>query len=109
MNQAEKIKIYDKNVKVGINDIENREELLISYRSGDIYIPKIEDTEALLMVVEEFADCITEKRPSLTDGESGLRVLKILEAAERSIKADGANVRIQNEGNINYGILSRVA
>jgi predicted dehydrogenase len=45
-------------------------------------------------MVREFAACIHEDRPALTDGEAGLRVLRILEAAERSIKADGANVRI---------------
>jgi predicted dehydrogenase len=45
-------------------------------------------------MVKEFADCISENRPALTDGEAGLRVLQILEASERSIKADGASVRI---------------
>ena len=45
-------------------------------------------------MVKEFKDCIEENRAALTDGEAGLRVLRILDAAERSIKADGANVRI---------------
>ena len=59
-----------------------------------MYAPRTDQTEALKLVVQEFTDCVTENRPALTDGEAGLRVLRILDAAERSIKADGANVRI---------------
>jgi len=44
--------------------------------------------------VKEFAACIDENRPALTDGEAGLRVLRILEATQRSIRAGGANVGI---------------
>ena len=54
-----------------------------------MYSPQIDHTEALNLVVKEFADCITEDRRALTDGEAGLRVLKVLDAAQRSIKADG--------------------
>ena len=94
MDEAEKIKIYDKGIEVKHGEREKKEQLLVSYRSGDMYSPRIELTEALFSMVKEFADCIEEKRPALTDGEAGLRVLRILDAAERSIKADGANVRI---------------
>ena len=66
----------------------------------------IEQTEALFLMVKEFADCIKENRPALTDGEAGLQVLRILEAAERSINADGANVRIEYSGGDINGILS---
>jgi predicted dehydrogenase len=59
-----------------------------------MYAPRTDQTEALKFVVKEFADCVTENRPVPTDGEAGLRVLRILDAAKRSIKADGANVRI---------------
>ena len=94
IDPAEKIKIYDKGIEVKQDEREQKEQLLISYRSGDMYAPQIDETEALSLVVKEFAQCIREGRPSLTDGEAGLRVLRILEAAERSIKADGANVWI---------------
>lgn len=94
LDPAEKIKIYDKGIDVKQDEREQKEQLLISYRSGDMYAPQIDLTEALSLVAKEFADCIREGRPALTDGESGLRVLRILDAAERSIKADGANVRI---------------
>jgi predicted dehydrogenase len=94
LDQAEKIKIYDKGIKVKQDEREQKERLLVSYRSGDMYAPRIDQVEALSLMVKEFADCIQENRPALTDGDAGLRVLRILDAANRSIKADGANVRI---------------
>jgi predicted dehydrogenase len=94
LDGAEKIKIYDKGIEVNQGEVEKRQQMLVSYRSGDMYAPRIDRTEALSLVVKEFADSINEKRPALTDGEAGLRVLRVLDAAERSIKADGANVRI---------------
>ncbi len=95
LDQAEKIKIYDKGIKVKQGEREQKERLLVSYRSGDMYAPRIDQVEALSLMVKEFADCIQENRPALTDGDAGLRVLRILDAANRSIKADGANVRIE--------------
>jgi len=46
------------------------------------------------LMVKEFESCIREKRPALTDGEAGLNVLKILEAAQKSVKSKGNQVRI---------------
>ena len=94
LDQAEKIRIYEKGVEVRQDDRETKDRLMVSYRSGDMYAPHIDQTEALSLVVKEFYDCIIENRPALTDGLAGLRVLKVLEATDRSIKADGANVRI---------------
>jgi predicted dehydrogenase len=94
LDNSEKIKVYDSGIKVKKEEVDIREKLLISYRSGDVYAPRVDHTEALSLVVKEFADCIEENRPALTDGEAGLRVLRILDAAERSIKADGASVRV---------------
>ena len=93
---GEKIKIYDKGINISNEDAKQKSKLLVSYRSGDIYSPYIDNTEALSCMIAEFVDSIKEERAPLTDGESALRVLRVLEAAERSIKADGANVRIEN-------------
>ena len=68
---------------------------MVSYRSGDMFAPKVDLTEALSYVEKEFADCIIEKRKPLTDGEAGLKVVSILEACEHSIRTGGANVKIQ--------------
>lgn len=94
MDPAEKIKIYDKGIMNSVDDHEGKKQLMISYRSGDMYAPITDQTEALALIVKEFADCIIENRPALTDGEAGLRVLRVLDAAERSVKADGATIRI---------------
>ncbi len=91
---AEKVKVYDCGVQCQPVDHEEKNRLLVSYRAGDIHSPRIDNTEALSLMLKEFASAITERRPPLTDGEAALRVLRILEAAERSIKADGANVRV---------------
>jgi predicted dehydrogenase len=91
IDEAEKIKIYDKGIKVKERDLEQRERLLVSYRSGDMHAPRVDRTEALALVVKEFADCILNQRPALTDGEAGLRVLRILEAADLSLKAGGSS------------------
>jgi predicted dehydrogenase len=94
LEPGETIKIYDKGIVVKKGEDEKRNSLLVSYRSADMHAPRVDNTEALAVMIREFADCISDKRPALTDGEAGLRVLRVLEAANRSIKADGANVRI---------------
>jgi len=83
----EKVKIYDKGV-----DIETREsvyDLLVSYRSGDAWVPRIAQIEALKAEAEYFVDCVENNKTPINDGVSGLRVVKILEATNASIKAKG--------------------
>jgi len=94
LEPGETIKIYDKGIIVKKGEDEKRDSLLVSYRSADMHAPRIDDKEALSVLIKEFADCITEKRPALTDGKAGLRVLKILEAAQRSITLGGTNEEI---------------
>ncbi len=83
----EKIKVYDKGVK--ITNGRDVYEMLVSYRSGDVWAPKVEQTEALKVELEYFFDCILNDRTPLNDGLAGLRVVKILEAADRSLKERG--------------------
>ncbi|MBM4310898.1 MAG: Gfo/Idh/MocA family oxidoreductase [Deltaproteobacteria bacterium] len=94
LEPGETIKIYDKGIIVKHGEEEKRNRLLVSYRSADMYAPRVDDGEALAMMVKEFAEAVEANRPALTDGEAGLRVLRVLEATQRSIKADGANVQI---------------
>lgn len=94
LDADEKIKIYDRGVdfksanggKDGIHD------LLVSYRSGDVYIPKLEATEALKAEAQYFVNCIeTDGEPS-NSGQAGLQVVRLLEAADESIKNGGKRV-----------------
>lgn len=83
----EKVKVYDK----GVN-ITNREgvyELLVNYRSGDMWAPQLEQIEALRHELSYFVDCIGSGQQPLNDGCAGLRVVKMLEAATKSLGRRG--------------------
>ena len=84
----EKVKVYDR----GVN-IENREglyQLLVNYRSGDMWAPQLEQVEALRHELSYFISCIQDGSDPINDGHAGLRVVKILEAANRSLRKRGS-------------------
>ena len=89
----EKIKIYDKGIEVPPY-YDTYADFQFSYRYGDIYSPRIEDYEPLKKVTEHFIDCIKRERTPLTDGESGLQVVSILEAASKSLTLSGRAVHV---------------
>jgi len=87
---TEKVRIYDKGVTANrVGDREADYQTLVSYRTGDVWAPKLDTTEALRYVAAEFLDSIRLGRPPLTDGRAGLRVVRLLEAAQQSIKNGG--------------------
>jgi predicted dehydrogenase len=88
----EKVRIYDKGVKITSGD--KVRELLVNYRSGDMWAPQLEQLEALRVELEYFADCILHNNSPFNDGLAGLRVVRMLEAAEQSIKQKGELVRL---------------
>jgi len=88
----EKIRVYDRGVQ--INSGEGIRDLLVSYRSGDMWAPKVEQLEALHVELDYFADCIMNGTTPLNDGQAGLRVVRMLEAAETSIQKKGELVRL---------------
>jgi len=96
LEPSEKIKIYDKGVSV-VHHPETVYELLVSYRSGDMWAPKLDATEALRTEAAHFIDCIENQRRPLTDGRAGLRVVRVLEAAEASMKGRGQLIEIPSE------------
>jgi predicted dehydrogenase len=83
----EKIKVYDKGVQ--ITNGKGVYELLVSYRSGDVWAPRVEQSEALNVELEYFIDCVLNDRTPINDGLAGLRVVKILEAADQSLTERG--------------------
>ena len=92
MEASEKIKVYDKGVEV--NEPEKIHETLISYRLGDMWAPKLDNAEALRLVATEFIESVQSGRKPITDGVSGLNVVRILEASEMSIKHKGREVKL---------------
>ena len=97
VNPMLRLAIFDRGVDVATKDElgdQERRDLLISYRSGDMVAPALGEREALQSMVEEFGRAIRTGTPPLTDGRAGLRVLQILEAASRSIAEGGATIPI---------------
>jgi len=88
----EKVRVYDKGVQ--ITSGEGIRNLLVSYRSGDMWAPQIEQLEALHVELDYFADCVLNDKVSFNDGQAGLRIVRMLEAAETSIRKRGELVRL---------------
>jgi predicted dehydrogenase len=98
LEASEKIKIYDKGLILDENtSAETVYKLKVGYRTGDMYAPKLDTTEALAMEVQHFADCIQNQKVPLTDGHAGLRVVKVLEAATRSMSERGRSVAVNGK------------
>ena len=90
----EKIKIYDKGVDF-TDDPQKIQELRVGYRSGDMTAPKLAVTEALKVEAEHFVDCIVNGTTPRTGGDLGLRVVELVEAAQRSMRKRGETVQVQ--------------
>jgi len=95
IDPTEKVRVYDKGVTANrVGDREAAYQTLVSYRTGDVWAPKLDSTEALRYVVAEFLDSIREGRKPLTDGAAGLRIVRLLTAAQQSIKNGGVAVNL---------------
>ena len=93
MEPSEKLKVYDKGFSVS-SSAESEYQLMISYRSGDMHAPQLDTREALAVEVENVVRAIHGKEPPVVDGRAGWRVVRILEAAQRSIAGGGALIAV---------------
>src|SRR5215813_588280 len=94
-NPAGRLAVHDRGVdtlQAGSVPQDERRQALISYRTGDTLIPALPEREALMSVMAEFSAAIGAGRPPLTGAEAGLRVLRLLEAATRSVERGGARI-----------------
>jgi len=96
MENTEKIKVYDKGIVQNV-DPERREKMLTGYRNGDMQAPQLETSEALRLMACEFVASIVDKRAPLSDGQAGYRVVRLLEAAQRSIEDNGRLIFLDQE------------
>ena len=95
LNPSQRVSVYDRGVELQQPEAgEARRRAQVAYRLGDMVAPTLPEGEALQGVVTELAASIREGRAPLTDGRSGLRVLELLEAADRSLETGGALVSI---------------
>lgn len=99
MQSSEKIKVYDRGITQN-HDPARRERMLTGYRNGDILVPNLETTEALRLMAQEFINSIREDRQPLTDGSSAYRVVRLLEAAQRSIEQNGREIDLDLPGRL---------
>jgi predicted dehydrogenase len=97
LEPSEKIKVYDKGITVS-GDQPGAIESRIGYRTGDMWAPQVSLTEGLRVEAQHFLECIVHSRQPLTDGHCGLRVIRILEAAARSLSQRGQPIELPAEG-----------
>jgi len=89
----EKIRVYDKGVSMSTHP-SNLHKLLVSYRAGDMWAPQVEQVEALRAETAYFLQCIENNKQPFNDGIAGLRVVRILEAADKSVRNRGEVVKL---------------
>lgn len=94
MEPSEKVKVYDKGITVS-HDPESRERMLTGYRNGDMLAPNLDTTEALRLMSREFVTSALGGQRPLCDGYAGLKVVRLLEAAQRSMDQDGRTIWLQ--------------
>jgi predicted dehydrogenase len=88
----EKVRIYDKGVDITSKD--GIYDMLVQYRTGDMFAPKLDGAEALHKECQYFVDCINSGERPMNDGYAGLRIVKMLEACDQSLKQKGALIEL---------------
>ena len=94
LEASEKIKVYDRGISVNPS-AENVYQMLVGYRTGDMWAPQLAVREALHTEAAHFVECIEQRTTPMTDGHAGLRVVRLLEAATESMSRQGNTVHIQ--------------
>lgn len=90
LEPTEKIRVYDTGYDHKTD--EEKRKVLVDYRAGDVFIPKVDPKEALFGMASDFIKSIKENKKPISDFESGLSVIKILEASQQSIKQNGKEI-----------------
>jgi len=93
LETSEKLKVYNKGITV-TNTLDDIRKILISYRTGDLWSPKVNNKEALQTAVSHFVNCINGLESAESNGEAGLKIVRILESASESIRNEGVPVDI---------------
>jgi len=93
LNHAEPVKVYDSGITVA-PDTDTRRRVVVNYRTGDVWSPFVDQSEALKFMALDFAECVRSGRRPLSDGRAGVRVVAMLEAAQRSLQANGTRIEL---------------
>jgi predicted dehydrogenase len=92
LEPSEKLRVYDTGYNYKTDEEKNK--LLVDYRTGDVYIPKLEMKEALLEMANDFVQSALNKKQPVSTSHLGLEVIKILEASQTSIKSNGKEIKL---------------
>lgn len=98
LRPEQRVSVFDTTVDLEPPDDQERHRTLVSYRTGEMVAPVLDESEALKLVVGEFASAIRESRPPLTDGRAGLRVVKVLAGIRESLASGGVTVPLSFDG-----------
>ena len=93
LEASEKVKVYDRGISLNPS-VENRHQMMIDYRTGDMWAPQLPVREALSVEATHFVDCVVRSQQPTTDGHAGVRVVRLLEAATQSLAAQGRLVDV---------------
>ena len=93
LEPSEKLRIYD--TGYDHKSDEDKRRVMVDYRAGDVFIPKVAQKEALFGMASDFVASIREQRSPVSSALSGLRVINILEASQKSIKSNGKEIVLQ--------------
>jgi predicted dehydrogenase len=93
LEPSEKVRVYDTSYQHKTDD--DKTKIMVDYRTGDVYIPKLSGQEALAGVAKDFVQSIMQKREPVANARLGMQVVKILEASQQSIKNNGKEVKIK--------------
>jgi len=102
MEPSEKVKVYDKGITINSTP-DSLYKALVGYRSGDMFAPQLDVSEALKVEIQHFADCIRTGAEPITGGQAGLRVVRILESASLSMKQRGKLISLKDEVALSLG------
>jgi predicted dehydrogenase len=95
LDLAEPVKVYDSGITLAPDtDTDTRRNIVVNYRTGDVWSPYVDQSEALKFMAADFVSCVRSGQRPLADGQAGQHVVAILEAAQRSLKAGGTRVEI---------------
>jgi predicted dehydrogenase len=94
LEPSEKLKIYDKGVSF-TDDPKQIQEMRVGYRTGDMWAPKLDGSEALRVAAEHFVDCVASGKTPVTDGKLGLRIVELIEAASSSMGGRGETIHLR--------------
>jgi hypothetical protein len=100
LEPTEKVKVYDTGYRH--KSAEEKKKILVDYRTGDIYVPKLNGTEALSGMANDFIQCILHQKDPRSYSMLGLHVVKVLEASSKSIKNNGREILIKSNGTYHH-------